>query len=200
MTLSEMKEILEQKNPDAPLVFSTASETIGAGYHVTELKASDITSIDCAGKVSRWTETAFQLLDGAHGNHMEVGKFLGILKHSFSALDTLKAHQTFVEFSPKNAGLRIYEPELQETGPEIAQFRLIETRAQCKPSMSGSCGPDKAKQTSIVGDGCCGGPAPEGTDACCVKDADAKANGRSGCGCNDIKPNSTTISTETCCA
>lgn len=32
--------------------------------------------------------------------------------------------------------------------------------------------------------GCCGGPAPTGVDACCVKDADAKAAGTSGCGCN----------------
>ena len=31
--------------------------------------------------------------------------------------------------------------------------------------------------------GCCGGPAPAGADACCVKDADAKAAGEAGCGC-----------------
>jgi hypothetical protein len=31
--------------------------------------------------------------------------------------------------------------------------------------------------------GCCGGPAPTGADACCVKDADAKAAGLDGCGC-----------------
>jgi hypothetical protein len=31
--------------------------------------------------------------------------------------------------------------------------------------------------------GCCGGPAPAGADACCVKDAVAKAEGESGCGC-----------------
>jgi hypothetical protein len=31
--------------------------------------------------------------------------------------------------------------------------------------------------------GCCGGPAPEGLDACCAEDATAKAAGRSGCGC-----------------
>lgn len=31
--------------------------------------------------------------------------------------------------------------------------------------------------------GCCGGPAPTGVDACCVKDADAKAAGEAGCGC-----------------
>jgi thioredoxin reductase len=31
--------------------------------------------------------------------------------------------------------------------------------------------------------GCCGGPAPVETDACCVADADAKATGKVGCGC-----------------
>jgi catechol 2,3-dioxygenase-like lactoylglutathione lyase family enzyme len=31
---------------------------------------------------------------------------------------------------------------------------------------------------------CCGGPAPTEVDACCVKDANAKAAGASGCGCS----------------
>ena len=31
---------------------------------------------------------------------------------------------------------------------------------------------------------CCGGPAPKAVDACCVKDADAKAARASGCGCS----------------
>lgn len=30
---------------------------------------------------------------------------------------------------------------------------------------------------------CCGGAAPAGTDACCVRDAEVKATGGSGCGC-----------------
>jgi thioredoxin reductase len=36
--------------------------------------------------------------------------------------------------------------------------------------------------------GCCGGPAPSETDACCVADADAKAAGASGCGCGTTEP------------
>ena len=31
---------------------------------------------------------------------------------------------------------------------------------------------------------CCGGPPAAGVDACCVRDADAKAAGKSGCGCS----------------
>jgi thioredoxin reductase len=32
--------------------------------------------------------------------------------------------------------------------------------------------------------GCCGGPAPDGVDACCQQDAEAKAAGAKGCGCS----------------
>ncbi len=34
--------------------------------------------------------------------------------------------------------------------------------------------------------GCCGGAAPSGTDGCCALDADVKASGGSGCGCNAV--------------
>ena len=44
---------------------------------------------------------------------------------------------------------------------------------------TGVCQSDAAP----AGKGCCGGPAPTGVDACCVKDADAKARGEVGCGC-----------------
>ncbi|RUU13836.1 flavoprotein [Mesorhizobium sp. USDA-HM6] len=36
---------------------------------------------------------------------------------------------------------------------------------------------------SAAAKGCCGGPAPKEVDACCVADAQAKAEGKSGCGC-----------------
>ncbi|QRM34551.1 NAD(P)-binding domain-containing protein [Microvirga sp. VF16] len=36
--------------------------------------------------------------------------------------------------------------------------------------------------------GCCGGPVPAQVDACCVADAEAKAAGRSGCGCGTKAP------------
>lgn len=46
-------------------------------------------------------------------------------------------------------------------------------------------------QADSESEGCCGGPAPSGTDACCVKDADAKAAGEDGCGCgSDEAPHS----------
>ncbi|WP_029010074.1 FAD-dependent oxidoreductase [Azospirillum halopraeferens] len=51
--------------------------------------------------------------------------------------------------------------------------------------------------------GCCGGPAPAGVDACCVRDADAKAAGEAGCGCGDPAPAAVPAPAKTatgCCA
>jgi thioredoxin reductase len=39
--------------------------------------------------------------------------------------------------------------------------------------------------TSHADSSCCGGPAPAGTGACCVLDAQARAEGKEGCGCHD---------------
>lgn len=49
---------------------------------------------------------------------------------------------------------------------------------------SGCCDkPALRSESQSEAEGCCGGPAPDGTDACCIKDANAKAEGKSGCGC-----------------
>ena len=39
-------------------------------------------------------------------------------------------------------------------------------------------------EARAAGSGCCGGPAAAGADACCADDVDAKAAGKSGCGCS----------------
>ena len=51
------------------------------------------------------------------------------------------------------------------------------------------------KTTEDAASGCCGGPAP-GADACCVKDATAKAAGETGCGCG---PKVTSANRSRCC-
>lgn len=53
---------------------------------------------------------------------------------------------------------------------------------------TGVCNADPAIAVSgVVAAGCCGGPAPAASDACCVRDAEAKAAGKSGCGCGSAK-------------
>lgn len=57
--------------------------------------------------------------------------------------------------------------------------------------------PKKDDNAVSTGEGCCGGPAPVGVAACCVKDAEAKASGEEGCGCGTA-PAQTSTSPSTC--
>ena len=47
---------------------------------------------------------------------------------------------------------------------------------------TGVCSTNIAAEIA-ASEGCCGGPAPDNADACCMDDAIAKADGKPGCGC-----------------
>lgn len=69
--------------------------------------------------------------------------------------------------------------------PSVTQFSSTPAPAPAAPDCgTGSCGaPAKAETIAAGKEDCCGGPAPAGSDACCVQDAEAKATGKPGCGC-----------------
>lgn len=48
---------------------------------------------------------------------------------------------------------------------------------------TGVCSTDFAGPSAAGGAGCCGGPAVSDSSSCCVKDEQARAKGRAGCGC-----------------
>jgi thioredoxin reductase len=68
---------------------------------------------------------------------------------------------------------------LPETG--VCSTDAVTGASSCCTTAPVSVGAPVAAAAS----GCCGGPAPAGADACCSDDATAKAQGKSGCGCND---------------
>ena len=60
---------------------------------------------------------------------------------------------------------------------EIA-MSIEENAVESKSQAGKETGASAAEKT-----GCCGGPPPEGTDACCSLDATVKSKGGAGCGC-----------------
>lgn len=106
---------------------------------------------------------------------------------------------------------RRVELKLPETGVCITHFEeedAVDAESACcgsgeaasAPAAAGGCGagscssePSTPALVAADAAGCCGGPAPKGVDACCVKDADAKANGEAGCGCGDVPPLSVAV-------
>lgn len=157
MTLTDILTGLAKHNADAALIFSTEASEIAGGYHVTEVKAAQLTSIDCGGRLSHWTEASVQLLDGRFGSHMKVGKFQGILAQSLSVVEALRTAPVHVEFAPGNQGLRRYEIASVESDAASVTVRLREGRAQCKPAAGHGVAPvpDTKRRSETR---CCGEP------------------------------------------
>ena len=82
------------------------------------------------------------------------------------------------------------ELALPETG--VCSLSLDTSDATAAHVQSACCGPRAESVIATLSvatphavSSCCGGPAPVGTDACCVLDAQARAEGKEGCGCNE---------------
>lgn len=133
MNLKRFAERLTQLDPDAPLVFTVQEQEISAGYHVTEFKSAQITSIDCGANLRRWQGASLQLLDGAGDAHMSVSRFLTIAAQSIKALPELEDARLRIEFALQNKGLEIFElGEVAERDGAV-YAELVPSRAQCKP-------------------------------------------------------------------
>ena len=73
---------------------------------------------------------------------------------------------------------------------EIAGDHKAAREVQLALPETGVCSADHVTgpRDAAASTGCCGGPAPAEVDACCVNDAEAKAVGKSGCGCSAEGP------------
>ncbi len=88
---------------DAPLIFNlSAAPLVGAGYHVTEVKAVLVEAMDCGGQADTWRETIVQLSDGsadeAARGYMTVQKFLSIYGKAAAAVPVRGASELRFEY------------------------------------------------------------------------------------------------------
>ncbi len=143
MTFEELLADLAPLNQDAPLIFVTDGREIGPGYHVTELRHSVSTGIDCGGTVTTWDEARLQLLDGPGQTHMTVTKFRRILSGALEKLPVLADTPFVVEFGPDNAGLALMTPDALQNQDAKVLLPLRHSHAVCKPALqnqtTGSC-------------------------------------------------------------
>ena len=78
------------------------------------------------------------------------------------------------------------ELELPETG--VCDATGVSGGSSCCGTAATTVEPALTPALVSAAAGCCGGPAPDGVDACCVQDADAKEAGEAGCGCGTAPP------------
>ncbi|WP_204113864.1 DUF6428 family protein [Shimia biformata] len=134
MTLEEFLTQMDGADDALPLVFDNMGEPIGGGYHLTEFRVTDTTAIDCGANVSTWRSAVMQLLDGRGGDHMTVGRFRAIARHSLTTLPDLGSLEMKVEFGANNRALSIYEIGAVMQAQDSLTVPLISQRAVCRPA------------------------------------------------------------------
>jgi hypothetical protein len=70
-----------RRAPENQLVFVDGNgHAVHAGYHLTELKAASLDTVDCGGQANQWQETIIQLWVPANpdNDYMSADKFLKI--------------------------------------------------------------------------------------------------------------------------
>jgi RNA polymerase sigma-70 factor, ECF subfamily len=89
----------------------------------------------------------------------------------------LDTRGTIIDVEPRNRPADLPDCCSRKSASSAIDARLLSMTNQTSPETKiETTDADKASS-------CCGGPAATGTDACCVKDAVAKAAGEAGCGC-----------------
>ncbi|RTL50092.1 MAG: FAD-dependent oxidoreductase [Bradyrhizobiaceae bacterium] len=72
--------------------------------------------------------------------------------------------------------------QVRSIAADIAGDKEAAARVELELPETGVC-TRAGVESGSASDGCCGGPAPVGVDACCADDAIAKDTGKTGCGC-----------------
>lgn len=135
--------------PAKQLIFTNSEgATIHGGYHLTELKAASLDTVDCGAEKNHWNETIVQLWvpeEAENGEFMTVAKFLSIYDKVARLISLDPTAEIRFEYGDENFPPSNYHVEnISEISGEIrVQLRLPQT----------TC---KARDRRQSGEACCG--------------------------------------------
>jgi hypothetical protein len=118
------------------LVIEYDGRTIGAGYHVTEVKAGAFVTLDCGGNPDAWNETILQVEDlpAAPGrSFMPVAKFRSILGKVAGKIALADDARLTVEVGPPGAPMQVFDVASIRVEDGRAVMALGPRPAICKP-------------------------------------------------------------------
>ncbi|WP_291431241.1 DUF6428 family protein [Deinococcus sp.] len=134
-----------------PLEFRLNRRTlVPAGYHVTEVKAVTIESMDCGGQANTWKETVVQLMDGtpeeAREGFMTTQKFLSIYDRVAARIPVHGSSELRFEYGNVSTPATQYHLISVDVQPERVVVELQLPGVMCKATGASSqqgqcCGP-----------------------------------------------------------
>jgi hypothetical protein len=147
------------ENPELDLQFQYAEDKwVNPSYHITEIKQAPITSVDCGGVMTSWTEVIVQLWEPGNQSQlrpMKVNKALDIIEVVERALPLNQLATVKIEFGNAEFDTRQMLPKNIIIDGDSLIVDLRPDAVQCKAiNRGGSCG------TTDAGEECCA-PAAE---------------------------------------
>lgn len=131
---------------------------VPAGYHVTEVKAVSIESMDCGGQANAWRETVIQVMDGtpaeAQRGFMTTAKFLGIYDRVAARVPVHAGAEVRVEYGNVNRPALQFHVNTVDIQAERVIVDLRLPGVMCKASGASSsagecCGPRESGSVTL---------------------------------------------------
>ncbi len=129
--------------PENRLLFvDQGGNLIHAGYHLTELKAASLQTVDCGGERNHWRETIVQLWvpPEADDDYMTAAKFLQIFDKVRGMIPLDPTAEIRVEYGDKNFFPSTYHVESISRNREMTRVLLEPPEATCKARDRHACG------------------------------------------------------------
>jgi hypothetical protein len=124
-----------RRAPENQLVFVDGNgHAVHAGYHLTELKAASLDTVDCGGQANRWQETIVQLWvpPNADDNYMTTGKFLKIFDKVRGMIPLNFDAAIRVEYGDEKFFPSTYDVRSIAHGEDVTRVLLKPPETTCK--------------------------------------------------------------------
>ncbi|RYE12333.1 MAG: hypothetical protein EOP51_31755, partial [Sphingobacteriales bacterium] len=131
---------------------------VDQSYHITEIKQAPITSVDCGGVLTKWTEVIIQLWEPGEKQQeraMKARKALSIIELVEKSLSLEADAIVKIEFGNQQFDTRqMFPGEIIAAGENLI-VDLRPDAVQCKAiSRGGSCGEAEQKNITPSGSSC----------------------------------------------
>ncbi len=146
--------------PSNQLIFADLDgHAVHSGYHLTELKAASLETVDCGGQTNRWQETIVQLWVPSHADneYMTAAKFLRIFDKVRGMIPLDLDAEIRVEYGDDNFFPSTYHVRSVTHDQTTTRVLLEPPHTTCKAR-------DRRVETLSTTDSCCAPP----TEECCL--------------------------------
>jgi hypothetical protein len=117
------------------LIFQYGDARVPAGYHVTEVKAVQVQTMDCGGQGNAWAETVVQLWNPDAGDEavfMPVEKFLKIYDRAAAGVPVVSTAELRLEYGNDALPATNFLVGSLEAQGDALVVHLLPPRVTCK--------------------------------------------------------------------